>query len=104
MRSHINQVYRHFAGERITQVFGNPRDYGITRDRSDQTDQKVQKVNLEQAINDFKTNMARKGGSGLLQKKITQILFPHSVTTPCPGGLLPSGRDRAPLSPLYSGY
>ena len=60
--SRINQIYRNFGREDITRVFGNPRDYGISRDRSDQTDPKVQKANPELAINDFKAHMEQKGG------------------------------------------
>ena len=60
--SRINQVYRHFGGEDITQVSGNPRDYGITRDRTDQTDPRIQKANPEQAVNDFKAHLEQKGG------------------------------------------
>jgi integrase len=60
--SRINQVYRLFGREDITRVFGNPRDYGISRDRTDQTDPKVQKANPEQAINHFKAHMEQKGG------------------------------------------
>jgi site-specific recombinase XerD len=60
--SRINQIYRNFGRKDITRVFGNPRDYGITRDRSDQTDPRVQKANPEQAINDFKAHMEQKGG------------------------------------------
>jgi site-specific recombinase XerD len=60
--SRINQVYRHFGREDINQVFGNPRDYGICRNRSDQSDPRVQKANLDQPISNFKAYLENKGG------------------------------------------